>query len=159
MKLSSDKVFQESLALGTAGEDIIYQYLIKYNSYVEDNRSKNHKVGTGPRLFGTEGSLVLPDFYCYNKNTDKGNFAIDVKVKNSVYTVKKEKCFTVDNKYEQYIRIVQIKKLDFLMMAFVFENRNYFYRDSECIGTTTFNNQYGTGLVYLFKQDVGKIRY
>lgn len=157
--MSSDEIFHQNLKEGEAGEDIVYNWLVRNNSFVEDLR--NHKRGEnrGPRLIGTEGSLVLPDFVVYNKNPNKGNYAIDVKVKSSVYTVNGKKCFTVDNKYEQYKRAVQIKKLDFLAIIFIFEERLYFYRDTDCIGTTQFRNQYGSGNVYLFELDKSKVRY
>jgi hypothetical protein len=89
----------------------------------------------------------------------KGNFAVDVKVKTSVYPVNGKRCFTVDNKYEQYKRVVQVKKLDFLAIIFIYEGRLYFYKDSDCCGVTQFRNQHGSGNVYLFELDKGKIRY
>lgn len=157
--MSSDDQFEEKLAIGEAGEDIVYSYLVANNSYVEDLRKQKRSEGGGPRLRGTEGSLVSPDFAVYNKNPAKGNFAVDAKVKTSIYPVNGKKCFTVDSKYEQYKRVTQIKKLDFLMIAFIFEDRLYFYRDTECCGITTFDNQYSSGNVYLFEYDKSKIRY
>jgi hypothetical protein len=103
--------------------------------------------------------LVLPDFTCYNKNPEKGNFAVDVKWKKSIYPANGKQCFTVDKKYEDYKRIVQIHKLDYLMMVFVYDGKMYFYRDTDCCGTTVFENQYGSGNVYLFEFDKKKIRY
>ncbi len=157
--MSTDKTFEENLAMGIAGEDLIYKYLVKNNSYVEDNRSKNHDFGSGPKLVGTDGEIILPDFVVYNKNPEKGNYALDVKVKSSTYPINGKRCFTADNKYEQYKRIVELKKLDYLVMCFVYNNRNYYYKDSECTGTTVFNNQYSSGIVYLFEVDKNKIRY
>lgn len=157
--MSSRRQFEEKLAVGEAGEDILYSYLIANNSYVEDLRSQKRDEKVGPRLVGTEGKLVLPDFAVYNKNPTKGNFAVDAKVKTSVYPVNGKKCFTVDKKFEQYKLAAQVKKLDFLMIAFIFENRMYFYRDIDCCGKTTFDNQHGSGAVYLFEYDESKIRY
>ncbi len=157
--MSSEANFQATLAIGTAAEDSVYSYLIANNSYVQDQRKQTHEDGGGPRLKGTEGELVLPDFVCYNKNPDKGNYAVDVKWKKSIYPANGKQCFTVDKKYEDYKRIVQIHKLDFLMMVFVFENKMYFYKDTDCIGSTWFDNQYGSGNVYLFEFDPTKQRY
>lgn len=156
--MSSEELFKKNLEIGEVGEDIVYDYLVSNNSFVEDLRRHKRDEG-GPKLRGTEGTLVLPDFAVYNKNPKKGSFAVDAKVKNSVYPVNGKSCFTVDNKFEQYRRVVQLKKLDFLMIAFIFENRMYFYKDSDCIGTTTFANQFGSGMVYLFEYDEGKITY
>ncbi len=157
--MSSDREFEEKLAIGVAGEDIVYNYLITTNSYVEDSRHQKHGKKSGPSLKGTEGYVVLPDFVVYNKNPNKGNFAVDAKVKSSVYPINGKMCFTVDNKFEQYKKAVQIKKLDFLMLVFLYEDRMYFYKDSEYCGTTVFDNSYSTGNVYLFEFDKNKIRY
>lgn len=157
--MSSNDNFEKQLEIGTIGEDLIHSYLISNNSYVQDLRKQKHENKFGPRLCGTEGTLTLPDFVVYNKNPEKGNFAVDVKVKSSVYTINDKLCFTVDSKYEQYLRVKDIMKLDFLIISFVYENRNYFYRDSECIGTHIFKNKYSKGSVYLFEFDKSKIRY
>lgn len=157
--MSSKKEFEEKLAQGTEGEDIVYNYLIKNNSFVEDLRKQKHEDRSGPRLRGTEGTLVLPDFAVYNKSPLKGNFAVDSKVKSSIYPVNGKICFTVDNKYEQYKRAVQVKKLDYLMIVFIYEKRMYFYKDTECVGITVFNNKYSTGNVYLFEFNKANIRY
>ncbi len=149
--------FEEKLAKGTAGEDIVYDYLIRNCGYVEDLRKEKLDKYGGPRLRGTEGSIVLPDFSVYTKH--KGAFAVDVKVKTSLYPVNGKKCFTVDNKFEQYKRAVQIKRLDYLMIIFIYEGKMYFYKDSDCCGTTTFNNQHGNGLVYCFEFDEKKWVY
>lgn len=157
--MSSEAEFQESLAIGTEAEDRVYEYLIDHNSYVQDLRKQVHPDNRGPRLKGTEGTLVLPDFIVYNKDPKKGNYAIDVKWKKSIYPAKGTKCFTVDSKYEDYKRVVQIQKLDFLMLVFVHDSKMYFYKDSDCIGTTVFDNQYGSGKVYLFEFDPTKHTY
>jgi hypothetical protein len=157
--MSSNQEFEEKLAVGAAGEDILYSYLTANNSYVEDLRSQMHGNRTGPCLLGTEGRLTLPDFAVYNKAPHKGNFAVDSKVKTSVYTVGGRRCFTVDDKFKQYQLATEIKKLDFLMIVFIFENRMYFYKDSDCCGTTVFGNQFGHGPVYLFEYDKRRIRY
>jgi hypothetical protein len=157
--MSNDAIFKENLAIGTAGEDIVYDYLVANNSFVHDHRKENHDDRKGPRLKGTEGELVLPDFSVRNKSERKGSFSVDSKVKTSVYTVKGKKCFTVDNKFEQYKLATQILKLDYLMMVFLHDGRMYFYKEDEYFDTTTFANQYSTGLVYLFEYDEKKIRY
>lgn len=157
--MKSDDNFQETLAIGTAGEDIVLPYLEKHNSYVQDMRYQVHGKGHGPRLKGTEGRVVLPDFAVYNKNTSKGNYGVDVKVKSAIYPACGKQCFTVDKKFKDYQKAVQILKLDFLMLVFMHNDRMYFYKDSELCGTTTYNNQYGSGLVYCFEYDESKIRY
>lgn len=158
--MSSEADFQATLALGIVAEDIVYSYLIKNHSYVQDMRKQTHEDNRGPRLIGTEGELILPDFGVRNKNVEKGDFLIDVKFKNSVYSVKGKKCFTVDRKFEQYKRVTQILRYDFLMMAFLFENKLYFYKETDCIGTHQFqSNAYGDGFVYLFEFDPSKHTY
>ncbi len=149
--------FEEKLKIGIAGEDIVYDYLVANNSFVEDLRNQKHDEHSGPKLKGTEGELVLPDFAVYNKNTNKGNFAVEVKVKNSLYTYLGCKCFTVDNKYSQYCRAVEVKKLDSLKIIFIYNDRLYLYNGAEYHSTTIFDNKYGKGLVYLFEHDEKKI--
>lgn len=154
-----NEVFQEKLAIGTAGEDLVYPWLVKNNSFVIDFRYQKHEKGTGPRLEGTEGSLVLPDFAVWNKNPSKGNYAIDVKVKKDIYPVNGKKCFTVDSKFEDYKRSVQIMKLDFLSIIFLYKDRFYVYKDSDLFCTTVYNNSYSKGNVYCFEHDESKIKY
>lgn len=157
--MSSDEEFNKQLAIGEAGEDIVYDYLVSHNSYVEDLRKQKRNTGGGPRLRGTEGSIVSPDFAVYNKSPIKGNFAVDAKVKTSIYPSLGKMCFTVDNKIEQYRLATQVKKLDFLAIIFIYDQRMFFYKDSECCGKTTFPNQVGSGLVYCFEYDIKKIIY
>ena len=143
-----------------SGEDKVYDYLIRHHSLVEDSRSQVHGNGAGPRLVGTEGKVIQPDFCVYNKpGSGRGNFAVDVKVKSSLYPFNGKKCFTVDNKYEDYKRVVQIKGLDYLAIIFLYENRMHFYKDSDCIGNKFFNNEHGTGSVYFFEYDKSKVIY
>lgn len=146
-----DNNFESKLAAGIAGEDIVYNYLIANNSLVEDLRKQVHEEYSGPCLRGTEGKIVLPDFAVYNKNPAKGSFTVDSKVKTSVYTLKGKKCFTVDNKFEQYRRATEIKKLDYLKIIFIYNGKMYSYRDNEYFDTIIFNNEHSTGLVYLFE--------
>jgi len=156
----SDEQFKEKLVMGITAEDIVYPYLVRENSFVQDLRQQKHGEFAGPRLIGTEDNIVLPDFVVYNKNPKKGTYAVDVKAKNSTYPALGKKCFTVDDKFVQYKQASQVMRLDFLMLIFYFEGRMFFYKDSECIGTTTFPNKtYGTGLVYCFEYDESKIRY
>lgn len=86
--MKSEDKFQELLKLGTEAEEIVYSYLIRNNTYVQDMRKQTHEDFKGPRLIGTEGELVLPDFSTYNKDPKKSNCAIDVKYKNSIYPIK-----------------------------------------------------------------------
>jgi len=158
--LLSDEQFKKSLAIGVAGEDMVYEYLIQNHGLVEDCRSQTHGEGSGPRMIGTEGFIVQPDFCVYNKpGSPKGRFAVDVKVKNSVYWYKGKQCFTVDSKFEGYKRIVQIKQLDFLQIIFVYKNQMYFYRDSDLFGKELKSNEYGTGVVYYFEMDESRIKW
>jgi len=158
--LSTDEKFQENLQVGLAGEDAVYEYLINHYGLVEDTRSQIHGDGYGPRMVGSEGKVIQPDFCVYNKpGSPKGRFAVDVKVKSSLYPYKRKRCFTVDKKFEDYKRIVQIKMLDYLAIIFIYEGRMYMYRDSECIGSVFMNNEYGRGNVYFFEFDESKIIY
>jgi len=158
--LSTDERFQESLAMGLAGEDAVYEYLINNYGLVEDSRSQVHGEGSGPRMVGTEGKVVQPDFCVYNKpGSPKGRFAVDVKVKSSIYPFMGKRCFTVDKKFEDYKKVVQIKQLDYLMIIFVYENKMYFYKDSDCIGHKFMSNEFGHGNVYYFEFDATKNRY
>lgn len=157
--MATEEEFRESVAIGTAAEDIVYDYLIKNNGQVQDLRKQKHDSFTGPRLRGTEGSTVLPDFFVHNKSPEKGNFALDVKFKSSVYTINGKKCFTVDNKYEDYLRVVQIYRLDHLKIVFMYEGRMHFYTNADCFDKTMFPNQYGSGWVYLFEYDKRRIQF
>jgi len=160
MQNEQDKKFEENLAMGIAGEDTAYEYLIRNYGLVEDTRSQVHGTGAGPRMIGTEGKIIQPDFCVYNKpGSPKGRFAVDVKVKSDQYTFEGKKCFTVDKKIEDYKRIVQIKHLDYLMIIFIYAGRMYFYQDSDCIGKKFMSNDYGHGFVYFFEADEKKIRY
>lgn len=156
---TDDETFNRNLEIGSAGEDIVYEYLVRNNSCVLDLRKQKRDEGAGPRLKGTEGQIVVPDFAVYNKNPTKGNFSVDSKVKNSVYTVNGKKCFTVDSKFEQYKRSTQIMQLDFVLLIFLYKNRMYAYKESECAGITRFDNQYSTGNVYIFEYNEAKIIY
>jgi hypothetical protein len=158
--MSNDEAFRESLVIGIAGEDAVYEYLINHYGLVEDTRSQTHGEGYGPRMMGTEGKVIQPDFCVYNKpGSPKGRFAVDVKVKSSLYPFKGKKCFTVDKKFEDYKRVVQIKQLDFLMIVFMYEGKMYFYKDSDCIGSKFMSNSYGHGNVYYFEFDEAKLTY
>jgi hypothetical protein len=151
--------FEEKLAIGTAGEDIVYPWLKSRNSLVQDMRYQKHEKGSGPRLEGTEGKIVLPDFAVWNKNPNKGNFLVDVKVKKDIYPVKGKRCFTVDKKFEDYRRCSEIMKMDFLQIIFIYEDKFYVYKHTDLTCTTVYNNQYSTGLVYCFEYDKSKIEY
>lgn len=158
--MSTDEEFQEALELGFKAEEIVYAFLKGHNSLVQDMRKQTHEDNKGPRLIGTDGELVLPDFGVSNKDPAKGHYLIDAKYKNSVYTIRSVRYFTVDRKYEQYKRVREILRYDFLKMAFVFEDRMYIYHENECSGTHQFRpNKYGDGFVYLFPYDGKKFTY
>ena len=123
-------------------------------------RQQKHGEFAGPRLCGTEGKVVLPDFLVYNKNPSKGTFAVDVKSKNSIYTINGKKCFTVDDKYEDYKKAAQIKRLDYLAIIFVYEDRMYMYKESDCKGMHQYTpGAYGNGRVYYFEFDKSTMVY
>lgn len=155
--MSSDEEFQEQLEFGEEAENIVYDYLIRNNSSVLDLRKYNREVGGGPRLKGTEGSIVLPDFGVFNKDPRKGAYTVDVKRKRSLYSYQRRTCFTVDNKFEQYKTATQIMRYDYLRLMFFYEDRMYFYRETDCIGREYKSNEYSTGFVYYFEFDDKKI--
>jgi len=156
---ATEEEFQEKLAIGIAGEDIVYPWLKANNSLVQDMRYQKHEKYSGPRLEGTEGKIVLPDFAVWNKNPNKGNFLVDVKVKTDIYPVNGKKCFTVDKKFEDYKRCVQVMNMNFLKVIFIYEGKFYVYKDTDIFTTTTYNNQYGSGTVYCFEHNINKIEY
>ena len=160
MQNEQDKRFKENLQMGTSAEDIVYSYLVRENSFVQDLRQQKHAEHAGPRLRGTEGNIVLPDFVVYNKNTDKGTYAVDVKAKKSVYPALGTRCFTVDDKFLRYRQTSQVMRLDFLMLVFFHNDRMFFYKDTDCVGVTTFpDKSYGSGMIYCFEYDESRIRY
>ena len=155
----TEEKFQENLAIGTVGEDVVYDWLKANNSLVQNTRAQVHTKNRGPRLEGTDGSVILPDFIVFNKNPSKGNFAVDVKVKSAIYPISGKMCFTVDeNKFDDYMKCVALMHLDHLKLIFLFEDRLYVYTDKENIGKKVFDNKYG-GTSYLFEYDKSKIRY
>jgi len=158
--MSSDLEFKESLAKGIQGENLVYDWLIANFGLVEDSRSHSHGEGAGPRLVGTEGKVISPDFCVYNKpGSPKGRFAVDVKVKSSIYWYNGKQCFTVDKKFEDYKKIVQIKNLDYLMIVFLYNGKMYIYKDTDCIGSEFKSNDYGHGRVYYFEHDESKVKW
>lgn len=152
--------FDKKLEMGIAAEDVVYNYLVANNSYVEDLRQQKHGEFAGPRLCGTEGKVVLPDFLVYNKNPAKGSYSLDVKAKSSAYPINGKRYFTVDRKFEDYKKATDIKRLDFLSFIFFFEDRMYMYKDADVSITHKFPaNQYGDGFVYCFEVDKSRIIY
>lgn len=146
----TDEEFEENLRLGTAAEDKVYSYLRMNYSCVQDIRYQKHEKGTGPRLEGSIGSLILPDFAFYDRYKGKG--LIDVKYKAKPF-------FTVDDyKFRDYKECVGIMNLSVLLLVFVYENEMYFYDSTEATGPKTFNNAYGKA-AYVFNYDRSKIRY
>jgi hypothetical protein len=158
MSSKSDEEFQEKLAIGTAGEDLVYPWLKKNNSLVIDFRYQRHEDRKGPRMEGREGSIILPDFAVWNKYPEKGNFAVDVKVKSSPFWLKGKLHFAVDDyKFDDYVRCVQVMNLDFLQLIFVNDGNLYVYRDSDNKGRHYFGNSHGE-YGYLFELDESKKR-
>lgn len=154
----NDKDFEKSLAVGTAAEDLVYDWLKTNYAFVQDARYQTRdKKGKGPRLEGLGGSVILPDFIVYD--AFKGKLAMDVKYKSSVYPINGKKYFTVDDyKFKDYLRCVQLMNLDDIVFLFVFEGRFYLYKSSEHQGTHRFDNTYGK-CAYLFEYDKSKIRF
>jgi len=149
MQSEQDKRFKENLRLGTIAEDKVYSYLRMNYSHVQDMRYQTHEKGTGPRLEGTSGSVILPDFAYYDRFKGKG--LLDVKYKASNF-------FTVDDyKYKDYLSCVGLMNLEKLILVFVYEDEMYFYDSSEATGPRTFNNSYGKA-AYVFDYDRSKIR-
>jgi hypothetical protein len=149
--------FEEKLAMGIAGEDKIYPWLTKHNDWVEDCRRQKYKDGGGPRMIGTKGSVVIPDFIVYNELGE--NFAVDAKVKKRAYLIDGKFYFTVDKKFEDYQQVVKIKKLDYMAIIFIYNSKMYFYKDSDLSLVTAYNNQYSTGNVYCFEYNNDKVVY
>ena len=154
----NNEQFKERLAIGARGEDIVLPWLEKHNEIVLDNRLEKHKKG-GPRSTGMSKSLAKPDFTVYNPYTVGGpKFAVDAKAKTKApYMVNGRMCFTVDKKFEDYLELVRIMGLDYLAIIFVYNNWMYFYKDTDVIDTCEYNNEYGTGTVYLFEYDKTKV--
>jgi len=152
--------FEEQLEIGTAGEDKILPWLERNNTFVQDMRYQRHGEKKGPRLKGLGGSLILPDFAVYNQFADKGNFAVDVKVKSAIYPIKGKMCFTVDDyKFDDYLRCVEIMKLDYLQLIFVYNDLFHVYKHDEVLpGKHYFGNAKGD-YAYLFEYSNKKVRY
>lgn len=157
--MSSNEEFQKQLKFGEEAEDIVYEYLVNNHSGVVDLRKQKRDEGRGPRMIGTEGSFVLPDFGVYNKSERKGTFSVDVKRKNSLYPFKGKKCFTVDSKFEQYKISSQIMRFDYLAIIFFYKDRMYLYKENDHIGFEYKENDFGAGNVYYFPFDESKQIY
>jgi hypothetical protein len=145
----TNEEFQENLRIGTEAENKVYAWLRMNYSFVQDMRYQKHEKGTGPRLEGLGGSVVLPDFAYYDKI--QGNYLLDVKYKSKNY-------FTVDEyKMRDYLKAVDLLGMDGLLLVFVFQNEMYFYDSLEKQGPVAFNNSYGTS-AYTFRFDKLKIK-
>lgn len=152
----NDELFAETLARGTAGEDRAYTWLRMNYSFVQDMRYQKHEKGSGPRLEGTSGNVILPDFSVVDPY--KGSWAIDVKTKSSIYAVNGVECFTVDDyKFRDYVRYAELYRHDGLLLLFIYKDEFYLYNSKDTIGVTSFNNGYGRN-AYLFKHDRTKIK-
>ena len=145
----TEEQFQENLRLGTVAEDKVYSYLRMNYSFVQDMRYQKHEKGTGPRLEGAGGSVILPDFSYYDKF--EGRWLLDVKHKTKNF-------FTVDDyKYRDYTRCVDLMGHAGLVLVFVYEGEMYFYDSKEASGPKIFNNGFGRA-AYVFDYDRSKIR-
>jgi hypothetical protein len=145
----TDEEFQENLRLGIAAEDKVYSYLRMNCSLVQDMRYQTHDKGTGPRLEGTSGTVILPDFAYYDRF--KGRWLLDVKHKTKSF-------FTVDDyKFRDYKRCVELMGCVGLILVFVYEDEMYFYDSSEATGPRVFNNEFGNA-AYVFNVDRTKIK-
>jgi hypothetical protein len=110
---------------------------------------QKHNKGTGPRLEGAGGSIILPDFSYYDRYN--GNYLLDVKHKTKNF-------FTVDDyKMDDYLRAAELQGMDGLKLVFVFENEMYFYDSSERLGPIQFDNTYGKS-AYKFEFNRSKIK-
>lgn len=145
----TDEKFQENLRIGTEAEDKVYAWLKLHYAFVQDMRYQKHNKGTGPRLEGAGGSIILPDFSYYDRYN--GNYLLDVKYKTKNF-------FTVDDyKMDDYLRAAELQGMDGLKLVFVFENEMYFYDSSERLGPIQFDNTYGKS-AYKFEFDRSKIK-
>jgi len=155
--MRSDKeTFEAALEVGTKAEDIVYAWLKSIYSYVQDTRYQTRKEGTGPRLEGTSGSVILPDFIIYDRF--KGKHAVDVKAKTSAYFIEGGRYFTVDSyKFDHYMKTVELMGLDGLYIIFVFEDELYLYTHEDMVRRHSFANSYGK-VACLFDYDKTKIR-
>ena len=151
--MSLPAVFTKKLAMGVWGEEQVFPWLLSNGYTVEDCRRQNYKDGGGPRMISNDVSLALPDFIVYKGPVA---FAIDVKVKSSTYPLDGP-CFTVDKKFEDYLKVTTLRRLDYLAMIFIYNNRFYMYKDSDVAGVTQYNNEHSQGNVYYFKYDKTKV--
>lgn len=152
-----DNDFEKSLAVGTAAEDIVYEWLKTNYAFVQDARYQTRDKGKGPRLEGLGGSIVIPDFIVYDAY--KGKMAIDVKFKTSVYPINGKKYFTVDDyKFRDYLRCTQLMNLDGMLFLFVHDNKFFVYNSDENEGIHRFDNTFGKG-AFLFEYDTSKVKY
>lgn len=154
--MATQAEFENALNIGIAAENRIYYWLRNNYAYVQDTRYQRHEKGTGPRLEGQLGSLILPDFIVYDRFA--GNIAIDVKHKTSVYPIDGKLYFTVDDyKLDDYLTAAQIMRLDSLCLIFYYKDEIYMYNAADVVGRHRFNNSYGKH-AYLFEYDRSKIR-
>jgi len=152
-----DKDFEKSLAIGTKAEDKVYVWLKQTYAYVQDMRYQTRDKGTGPRLEGAAGSIILPDFAVYDRF--RGKRLLDVKAKSSVYTISGKSYFTVDDyKFQDYLKCVELMNLDGLLLLFVYGDKFYIYDAEDHKGIHKFDNNYGKS-AYLFEYDKDKIRF
>ncbi len=149
--------FEKALGIGIAAENDVYEWLKNNYAFVQDSRYQTRDKGTGPRLSGLGGSVIIPDFIVYD--AFEGKFALDVKFKTSIYPINGKKYFTVDDyKFRDYLRCMQLMNLDKMVFLFVYNNRYYMYKSDENNGVHRFDNTYGKG-AYLFEHNEDKITF
>lgn len=145
-----DDNFNVKLEVGMQAEDKVYRYLILNYQYVQDCRYQRREKFSGPRLVGTAGNLVLPDFIVYDEH--HGKYAVDVKYKSAAYPIGGVECFTADySKTQDYARVAEVLGLDKVLLIFVYNDNLYLYDAKDIHGRHCFNNKYGSeAVLYAF---------
>ena len=146
---AKDAAFRENLRIGKIAEDKAYAWLKLHYSFVQDMRYQTHDEKTGPRLEGTSGSIILPDFAFYDKF--KGKKLLDVKHKS------KPRFTVTDYQMRDYLRCVDLLNAEGLVLCFDYEDEMYFYNSEEKTGPIIFDNGFGYA-AYEFEFSRSKIR-
>jgi hypothetical protein len=152
----SDVDFERNLAAGTKAEDTVYAWLKMTYGYVQDMRYQTRDKGTGPRLEGQAGSVILPDFAVYDEF--RGKKLLDVKLKNKVCRIDGKDYFAIDlYKFRDYLHCADLMRMDGLLLLFVYNQKFLIYDAADFKGIHVFNNNFGNESV-LFEYDKSKIR-
>lgn len=149
--MTSNEKFQEKLEMGTKAENLVKAWVEKKYEHIVDLRYQKHAKG-GPRITGTTGSFVLPDFAVYDQT---GNFLIDVKAKSRVNLIDGIHYFTVDPKLNDYLECTRIMNMDSCKIMFVYDNRKFMYDSAEWSAKHDFNNEFGSW-AYIYRYDKNK---